>query len=266
MIMQPAHQTGPDERGSSASTAPTTLPSLLAVFAHPDDESLLAGGVLARHSASGARTAVVTTTWGSDSARAPELAAALSILGAGSPHMLAYSDARNDSSAPGRPRLCDTPMDEVVGDLVSHIRDFRPTTVVTHDALGQMTGHPDHRYTHQATLLAVEAAALGSLHRERGVPWQTEAIYLATHAVSGGAALAAALYTVGKSALTVPDAYVSTTADVSVRSPLLAPCPASSPEWSRRHAKRSWAPSSTRASNSLRRHQTPHCGRSEQSY
>ena len=34
------------------------LPSLLAVFAHPDDESLSSGGVLARHAASGARTAV----------------------------------------------------------------------------------------------------------------------------------------------------------------------------------------------------------------
>lgn len=40
------------------------LPSLLGVFAHPDDESLLAGGVLAQHHAVGARTAVVTTTWG----------------------------------------------------------------------------------------------------------------------------------------------------------------------------------------------------------
>jgi len=34
------------------------LPSLLVVFAHPDDESLSSGGVLARHAASGARTAV----------------------------------------------------------------------------------------------------------------------------------------------------------------------------------------------------------------
>lgn len=33
------------------------LPSLLGVFAHPDDESLLAGGVLAQHHSDGARTA-----------------------------------------------------------------------------------------------------------------------------------------------------------------------------------------------------------------
>lgn len=39
-----------------------SAPSLLAVFAHPDDESLSAGGALARHAADGARTAVVTAT------------------------------------------------------------------------------------------------------------------------------------------------------------------------------------------------------------
>lgn len=50
------------------------LPSLLGVFAHPDDEALLAGGVLAQHAASGSRTAVVTSTWAPDSHRAAELA------------------------------------------------------------------------------------------------------------------------------------------------------------------------------------------------
>lgn len=38
------------------------VPSLLGVFAHPDDESLSAGGSLARHAAAGAHTAVVTAT------------------------------------------------------------------------------------------------------------------------------------------------------------------------------------------------------------
>ncbi|MFC9003786.1 PIG-L deacetylase family protein [Streptomyces microflavus] len=40
-----------------------SLPSLLAVHAHPDDESLFSGGVLAQHAAAGSRTAVVTTMW-----------------------------------------------------------------------------------------------------------------------------------------------------------------------------------------------------------
>ncbi|WP_181007918.1 PIG-L deacetylase family protein, partial [Streptomyces sp. B226SN101] len=52
------------------------LPSILAVHAHPDDESLFCGGVLARHAAAGARTAVVTATWAPGTHRAAELARA----------------------------------------------------------------------------------------------------------------------------------------------------------------------------------------------
>ena len=79
-------------------------PSLLAVFAHPDDESLAAGGLLAQQAAAGARTAVVTPTWAEDSPRAAELAEALQIVGAGPPRILGYADARVPESAPGRPR------------------------------------------------------------------------------------------------------------------------------------------------------------------
>jgi N-acetyl-1-D-myo-inositol-2-amino-2-deoxy-alpha-D-glucopyranoside deacetylase len=66
---------------------PVPVPSPLGVFAHPDDESLSAGGVLARHAALGARTAVVTATWATGTPRAAELAEALRILGAGEPRL-----------------------------------------------------------------------------------------------------------------------------------------------------------------------------------
>lgn len=146
------------------------VPSLLAVFAHPDDESLTAGGTLARHAAAGARTAVVTATWAADTPRAAELADALHILGAGKPRMLGYADSRVPRSAPGRPRLCDAPLDEAVGALVAQIRDFRPEIVVTHDAYGGLSGHEDHVHTHRVTLLAVHAAASNASTRTRVSP------------------------------------------------------------------------------------------------
>ncbi|MFE6977120.1 PIG-L deacetylase family protein [Streptomyces sp. NPDC057682] len=187
------------------------------MFAHPDDESLLAGGVLAQHHAAGARTAVVTATWTADSHRAPELADALGVLGAGAPRLLGYADARNPASAPRSEvvRLVDAPLDEAVGRLVAHIREFRPDIVVGHDALGQATGHPDHRRAHQITLLAVEAAGLPHLYPEAGEPWQPAALYAATHSESGLGRLGPLLRSVGKTLLTVPDAYVTTTVDVS---------------------------------------------------
>ncbi|MFI9210294.1 PIG-L deacetylase family protein [Streptomyces sp. NPDC053253] len=190
------------------------MPSLLGVFAHPDDECLLAGGVLAQHHAAGARTGVVTATWAPDSRRAPELADALAVLGAGPPRLLGYGDARNPEAAPGQLRLVDTPLNEAIGRLVAHIRDFRPDIVVTHDAVGQLTGHPDHVRTHQITLLAAEAAGLAHLYPEAGTPWQPSALYAATHSESGVGLLRPLLERVGKRVLAVPDEYVTTRVDV----------------------------------------------------
>ncbi|MGP8298126.1 PIG-L deacetylase family protein [Streptomyces inhibens] len=202
----------------ATSTPPPTasvLPSVLGVFAHPDDESLLAGGVLARHATAGARTAVVTATWAPDSPRAAELATALAVLGAGAPRMLGYGDARNEKSAPGQPRWCDIDLDAATAQVVGHIRMFRPAAVVTHDALGQLTGHPDHRRTHQVALLAVEAAGLAHLHPEAGEPWQTSALYAATHPHSGIGDLGPLLSGVGKTLLSVSDEYATTAVDVT---------------------------------------------------
>ncbi|MGV9353140.1 PIG-L family deacetylase [Streptomyces misionensis] len=157
------------------------VPSLLAVFAHPDDESLSAGGVLARHAAAGARTGVVATTWAEGTGRAGEPAEALRVLGAGEPRLLGYADARVPWSAPGRARFCDAPLDEAVGRLVAHVRAFRPDVVVTHDAYGGLPGHPDHVHTHRVTVLAAQAAGLAGLYPDAGAPWQPGALYLATH-------------------------------------------------------------------------------------
>ncbi|NDZ83363.1 hypothetical protein G3I19_33555 [Streptomyces sp. SID10853] len=189
------------------------VPSLLAVFAHPDDESLSAGGVLARHAAAGARTAVVTATWAADTPRAAELAEALRILGAGGPRMLGYADARVPQSAPGRMRFCDVPLDEAVRRLVAHIREFRPDIMVTHDAYGGLPGHPDHVHTHRVTVIAAQASGLGQLYPDAGAPWQPRALYLATHPRSAVPALREVIGT-RKTAYSVPDEQVTAAVDV----------------------------------------------------
>lgn len=191
-----------------------TLPSLLAVFAHPDDESLSAGGVLARHAAGGARTAVVTATWEPETQRAAELADALRILGADGPRLLGYADARVPESAPGSARFVDAPLDEAVQRLVVHIRQFRPDIVVTHDAYGGLTGHPDHVHTHRVTTLAFQAAALDQLYPDAGAPWQSSSLYLATHPHSFARMLGQSLVLQDRTMYSVPDESVTATVDV----------------------------------------------------
>ncbi|MBL1100269.1 PIG-L deacetylase family protein [Streptomyces coffeae] len=190
------------------------LPNLLAVFAHPDDESLTAGGVLARHAALGGRTAVVTATWAEDTQRAEELADALRILGAGEPRMLGYADARVPQSAPGSARFCDAPLDEAVRALVTHIREFRPDIIVTHDAHGGLTGHPDHVHTHRVATLAVQAAAWDQLYPDTGTSWQPSALYLATHPDTAARELGGPLLREGRALYSVPDDWITTTVDV----------------------------------------------------
>ncbi|GAA1353134.1 PIG-L deacetylase family protein [Streptomyces beijiangensis] len=189
------------------------VPSLLAVFAHPDDESLSAGGVLACHAAAGARTAVVTATWAAGTQRAGELAESLRILGAGKPRLLGYADARVPQSAPGCARFCDAPLDEAVRRLVAHIREFRPDILVTHDAYGGLPGHPDHVHTHRVTVLAAHAAGLGLLYLDAGAPWQPNALYLATHPHST-VPLLREVIGARKAVYSVPDEQVTATVDV----------------------------------------------------
>lgn len=154
-------------------------PSLMCVHAHPDDEALWTGGTLARYADAGVRTAVVTCTWAEGTRRAGELARSLEILGAGRPRLLGHADARVPESAPGAPRFLDVPLDEAVGQLVAHIREFRPDVVITYDGYGGY-GHEDHIHTHRVTALAVEAAGHDQLYPEAGEPWRPRSLQLVT--------------------------------------------------------------------------------------
>jgi N-acetyl-1-D-myo-inositol-2-amino-2-deoxy-alpha-D-glucopyranoside deacetylase len=160
--------------------------ALLAVHAHPDDESLWTGGLLARSAAQGRPTAVVTCTDGeladgsslaAPGTRTKEWTAALQTLGVTSSAMLPYRDSGRLGHGQGS--LCAAPFDDVVAHLVGQIRALRPAVVVTYDAAGG-SGHLDHIRVHRATLAAVEAAAVPFLLPSYGPAWAVDSVWLAT--------------------------------------------------------------------------------------
>jgi N-acetyl-1-D-myo-inositol-2-amino-2-deoxy-alpha-D-glucopyranoside deacetylase len=139
----------------------------LAIFAHPDDESLAAGGLLASRAARGDEVTVLSATWAAGTVRAGELRDAACLLGSQDVRLLGYADAAVPESAPGRPRLVDATLDEAACRLVEHLVDLAPDVVVTHDRLGGATGHPDHRRTHEVVVRALElASTLGAVPGE----------------------------------------------------------------------------------------------------
>ncbi len=130
--------------------------SLLAVFAHPDDESLAAGGLLACCADLGATVSLVCATRGEHgqgdgdlgAIRAGELRDASRVLGINSPELLAFED--------GMLPWVDGAM--LQRDIYDAMRRSRPEVVVTFDADG-LYGHPDHVAIHERVTAAV--AALG---------------------------------------------------------------------------------------------------------
>lgn len=171
---------------------------LLCVHAHPDDESISTGGVLARYADEGIRTAVVTCTGGErgevvgpgldpdetrsrlGQVREAELSRALKILAAGPPRFLGYVDSGmmgaegNDDKA----SFWRAPFDDAVGRMVAQIRVLRPDVVVTYDAFGGY-GHPDHIQSHRVACAAVEAADIAALYPGAGPAWRVRKLYFA---------------------------------------------------------------------------------------
>jgi len=138
---------------------------LMAVLAHPDDESLGLGGTLARYAAEGVETFLVTATRGENGRqgasratspeqlgrlREAELRAAARVLGIREVSLLDYPDGALDSVQP----------EHAIGRIVSHIRRVRPDIVITFGPEGAY-GHPDHIAISQFTTAAVVEAARG---------------------------------------------------------------------------------------------------------
>jgi N-acetyl-1-D-myo-inositol-2-amino-2-deoxy-alpha-D-glucopyranoside deacetylase len=173
--------------------------ALMCVHAHPDDESITTGGVLAQSAERGVRTAVVTCTGGElgeivgegmdpdevrprlGEVRLAELSRALDVLGAGPPRLLGYRDSGMHGTAGNADERSFwlAGFDEAVGRLVTEIRDFRPDVLVTYDAFGQY-GHPDHIQTHRVALAAGEASSVAALYPQAGPAWRVSKVYEAT--------------------------------------------------------------------------------------
>ena len=141
---------------------------LMAVLAHPDDESLGMGGTLAKYAAEGVEVFLLTATRGDGgrfrgyrpgdqqhpgpaglaAIRETELRAAASTLGVHDLSLLDYRDQHLDGANPR----------EAVGLIVKHVRRVRPEVVVTFGPDGAY-GHPDHIAISQFTTAAIVAAA-----------------------------------------------------------------------------------------------------------
>lgn len=152
------------------------MPGLLAFHAHPDDEVISTGGVLARTAASGLPAMVLTATDGAEGeihnyddpesirprlaeVRAGEVAAALEFLGVGEHAFLGYRDSgmMGESSNLHPDCFWQADFDEAVGRVITHIRRFRPDVMTIYDPYGGY-GHPDHIQVHRVGLAAVWAA------------------------------------------------------------------------------------------------------------
>ncbi len=137
---------------------------LLAVFAHPDDESMGMGATLAKYSAEGVETHLVCASrgergwFGSEEEnpglerlgqlRTVELENAVRELGMKSLHFLNYIDGEVDQANHA----------EIIGKIVTHIRRIKPQVVVTFPHDGNY-GHPDHIAIGQFTSAAIVCAA-----------------------------------------------------------------------------------------------------------
>ena len=155
--------------------------TLLAVHAHPDDESSSTGGVLARCADEGIRTVVVTCTNGEfgDAAggvkpgepghdeaavaatRLAELDKACEILGVDVLEKLGYHDSgmaeweyRNRPDA-----FCNVPVEESTARVVELLERYRPQVVLTYNEFGGYE-HPDHIQASRIARLAVERTGI----------------------------------------------------------------------------------------------------------
>jgi mycothiol S-conjugate amidase len=170
---------------------------LMAVHAHPDDESSKGAATMARYVAEGVDVLVVTCTGGERGSvlnpkldrpdvweniariRAEEMNRAREILGVRQ-EWLGFVDSGfpEGDPPPPLPAGCFGLMDpeEAAAPLVRLIRQFRPHVVTTYDEDGGYP-HPDHVMCHKVSVVAFDAAGDPDRYPDQGEPWQPLKLY-----------------------------------------------------------------------------------------
>jgi mycothiol S-conjugate amidase len=170
---------------------------LMAIHAHPDDESSKGAATMAKYAAEGVQVLVATCTGGERGdvlnpkmdrpevwenlaeIRRAEMAAARHILGV---HQvwLGFVDSGlpEGDPLPPLPEGCFALQDVEVAAarLVAHIRRFRPHVLLTYDEKGGYP-HPDHLMCHKVSMAAVSMAADPKAGPETGPVWQVKKVY-----------------------------------------------------------------------------------------
>ena len=170
---------------------------LMAVHAHPDDESSKGAATMAKYAAEGVQVLVATCTGGERGSvlnpkmdrpdvweniaeiRRAEMAAARAILGVDQAWLgFVDSGLPEGDPLPPLPDGCFGLQDPqaAAGPLVQLMRDFRPHVVLTYDEEGGYP-HPDHIMCHRISVVAFEAAGDPEQFPGMGEPWQPLKLY-----------------------------------------------------------------------------------------
>lgn len=170
---------------------------LMAIHAHPDDESSKGAATMAKYAAEGNRVLVVTCTDGRRGdvlnpamdrpgvldnildVRREEMARAAAALGI--EHVwLGYEDSGLPEGDPLPPlpegSFAVQDPEDVAVKIVEQIREFRPHVIITYDENGGYP-HPDHLMVHAVSMIAWERAGDPDFAPEAGAPWTPLKLY-----------------------------------------------------------------------------------------
>ena len=168
---------------------------LLAVLAHPDDETFGPGGTLALCAQRGVETYLVCATRGEAGEAPPdlrgyssiaemreaELGCASRVLGLKEVRFLGYRDSgMAESSENSHPdSTAQAPLEEISRKVAWHIREIRPQVIITSDPSGGY-GHPDHIAVHRATVEAFRLAGDARVEIDGLAPYSPQKLYYHT--------------------------------------------------------------------------------------